>query len=166
MEIALLLSELHSDLLPTAKEVGKLLQSHRCDFRVVALCTSLEMSKLQYVGLVMFRPNGVQVSVNMEALRIRNSERPTPPSQRLSTAVGVVSMLFGTGSLRNHPVDCHLGDISCVRSAITSRVEPSAVASLATTAFLTLELPDELQSSERTASTPLDWDRWVSILTD
>ena len=166
MEESLPARELHFDLSSTSEKASESLQSVRCDLRVGALVTSFEVGVARDVLLVVLRPHFVQITVYMKALRVWNSNGFTPASQRLTTTVGVVSVLLRTGSLRNHPIDCHLGDVSCVRGAIASTRKPFTVASLAACSRFRLKLPDEFQRSQWAASRPLQSDRWVSILVD
>ena len=70
--------ELHFDFLPTTKEVSKLLQSHRCDFRVGALVATLEAGVARDVLLVVLRPDIIQVAMDVETLRVRDLESLTP----------------------------------------------------------------------------------------
>ena len=104
--------------------------------------------------------------MNVEALRVRDVELVTPPSEGLPAGVGVVTVLFSAGSLGNHPVDRHLRDVSSVRRSVATGIEPPSVAPLRTSAFCSLELPDQLQSGERTGRVPLYFNFRVPIFPD
>ena len=94
MEVTLSLRELDSDLLTTTQIVGELLESHRCDFGVGALVAAFEVAVPGDIGLVVLRPNFVQVAMNVERLWVGDAQSFTPSCQRLTSAVGVVLVLF------------------------------------------------------------------------
>jgi len=68
--------------------------------------------------------------------------------------------------LSNHPVNGHLGHVTSVGGAVAARWQPFAVASAVSLRWFALELPDELQCSERTGCVPLHFDLRVSLLVD